>query len=331
MPPDRSFPSLTPLAGILDDLMELTVAPSWSRLGYAARRRLHHWDADPPARLDGRTVVLTGFTSGIGLAAAGQLAALGADLHLVGRSEEKVRDRSAALRARGARVTTSIADLSDLDAVRGVASEVTEAHDRVDVLAHNAGALLHEWTPSFQGIETTVATHVLGPYLLTTLLVPALEASGPGARVLTMSSGGMYAEKLSVDELEMAPGDYEGARAYARAKRAQVELVPEWRRRHPGIAFHALHPGWADTPGVVTGLPRFHALTRPVLRTPDEGADTLVWLAGASAPDLRDSGGFWLDRRRRPTDKVPWTRADPAERARLWDWCRRRTGLADSG
>ena len=91
------------------DLMELTVAPSWSRLGYAARRRLHHWDAAPPARLDGRTVVLTGFTSGLGLAAAEQLAALGADLHLVGRNEEKVRDRSAALRARGARVTTSIA------------------------------------------------------------------------------------------------------------------------------------------------------------------------------------------------------------------------------
>jgi len=312
-------------ADLVDAAMELTVAPSWSRLGYAARRRLYRWDDAPLPRLDDRVVVLTGFTSGLGLAAAERLAGLGAHLHLVGRSPDKVRDVSAAVRGAGGQVTTSVADLSDLDDVRRLAAEVADAHDHVDVLVHNAGALTRQRTTSPQGIETTVAAQVVGPFLLTTLLLPQLQAAAAG-RVLTMASGGMYAERLDVDDLEMGPADYDGVRAYARAKRAQVELTAEWAHRGPAtVAFHALHPGWADTPGVVESLPRFHTLTRPILRTPDEGADTLVWMAAAPAADLGASGGFWLDRRRRSATKVPWTHTPPGERAKLWAWCEQRT------
>lgn len=319
-----------PLAGLLDEMMELTVAPSWSRVGFLARRRLFRWDDEPVPRLDGRVVVLTGFTSGIGRAAATALAELGADLHLVGRSPDKVRDTAAAIRGDGGRVTTSVADLSDLDDVRRLADEIDAVHDRVDVLVHNAGALTRKWTTSPQGIETTVAAQVLGPFLLTTLLLPRLEAAGGSGRVLTMSSGGMYAERLDVEDLEMGPDGYDGVRAYARAKRAQVELTAEWAQRGPAsVAFHALHPGWADTPGVVESIPRFHALTRPVLRSPEQGADTLVWMAAVPASVLGPSGGFWLDRRRRAITKVPWTRTPAGERARLWAWCERRTALPD--
>lgn len=317
-----------PLAGTIDRFMELAVAPSWSRLGPAVRRHLFRWAAEPRPRLDGEVVVLTGFTSGLGLAAAELLAGTGATLHLVGRNPEKVAARADALRAGGGEVVTSIADLADLDAVRALADEITTAHGKVDVLVHNAGALTRTHTTSLQGIETTVAAHVLGPFLLTTLLLPRLEAAGPGARVLTMSSGGMYAERLSVDDLEMGPDDYNGTRAYARAKRAQVELGHEWSHRGPtGVAFHCLHPGWADTPGVVEGLPGFHRLTGPILRTPEEGADTLVWIVGAEVEQLGASGGFWLDRRRRAEHKVPWTHPPAGERERLWTWCRQRTGL----
>lgn len=317
-------PEPVPFAGFVDAAMELAVAPSWSRLGYLARRHLYRWDATPLPRLDGRVIVLTGFTSGLGLAAAEQLAALGAHLHLVGRSPDKVRDVSAAVRGAGGQVTTSVADLSDLDDVRRLAAEVAAAHDQVDVLVHNAGALTRTRSTSPQGIETTVAAQVVGPFLLTTLLVPQLEAADAG-RVLTMASGGMYAERLDVDDLEMGPDDYDGVRAYARAKRAQVELTAEWARRGPAsVAFHALHPGWADTPGVVDSLPTFHKLTRPVLRSPDEGADTLVWMAAAPAAELGASGGFWLDRRRRNSTKVPWTHTPPGERAKLWAWCEQR-------
>jgi hypothetical protein len=86
-----------------------------------------------------------------------------------------------------------------------------------------------------------------------------------------------------------------------------------------------------DTPGLVEGLPRFHAVARPILRTPEEGADTLVWLAARRLDELGGSGGFWLDRRRRAVDKVPWTKAPSGERERLWSWCRSRSGAAATG
>lgn len=325
--PSRPTEPAATVATVVDHVLEATVAGSWSRIGYEVRRRLPGWDDISSVRLDGRVVVLTGFTSGIGEAAAHRLGQMGAHLHLVGRDPTKCAVVTAELRAEGAEVTTSIADLSVLHEVARVADEIVEAHDRLDVLIHNAGALLADRRLSPEGVEVTVATQVLAPYLLTKRLVPLLEAT-PGSRVLTMSSGGMYAERLDVDALEMGPDEYSGTRAYARAKRAQVALTELWARAHPRIAFHALHPGWVDTPGVESGLPRFHQIVGPLLRDPDAGADTLVWLAAADEPS-RSTGRFWLDRRHRWVDKVPWTRAPEGEDARLRDWCEDR--IASTG
>ena len=162
---------------------------------------------------------------------------------------------------------------------------------------------------------------MIGPHLLTTLLLPALRAAQPG-RVLTMASGGMYAVGLTIGGLEMSEADYRGSEQYARAKRAQVTLNEMWAERvDPSeVVFHALHPGWADTPGVEQSLPRFRRIIGPVLRSPDEGADTLIWLAADDAP-ARTSGRFWLDRRERPIHKLPTTkRTDtPDRRAQLWE------------
>ena len=308
-------------------MLELAIAPSWSRVGYDIRRRMFDWDSSALPRLDGRVVVLTGFTSGIGRATASMLGSLGATLHLVGRDPGRVASVSAQLRDEGIDVTTSIADLADLDAVRRIATEIVEQHPAIDVLIHNAGALSRTYTTSAQGHETTVAAQVLGPFLLTTLLLEPLRAAR--GRVLTVASGGMYAERLSVADLEMTPDAYDGVRAYARAKRAQVELTREWTRRNDDtVSFHTMHPGWADTPGVVESLPTFHRITRPLLRDPAAGADTLVWLAAIEASDLGESGGFWLDRRRRSISKVPWTDTPAGERYRLWSWCMERTGLS---
>ncbi len=318
---------IPPPADLVDAALEVTIAGSWSTLGFQARRRLLDWDDDPPRRLDDRVVVLTGFTSGLGRAAAERLGSLGAQLHLVSRTPEKVEAVAAELRLGGADVSTGVADMADFDDVRRLADDIRDRYDRVHVLAHNAGALSPTFRLAPSGTEVTVTAQVLGPFLLTSLLLPVLEAAGPGARVLTMSSGGMYAERLDVDALEPPYGEkYSGTAAYARAKRAQVELTAEWARRGPAdVAFHALHPGWADTPGVVSGLPTFHRLARPILRTPAQGADTLVWLASVPSARLGESGGFWLDRRRRSTVKVPWTRTPDGERERLWNWCVDRT------
>ena len=122
----------------------------------------------------------------------------------------------------------------------------------------------------------------------------------------------------------MSPETYKGAEQYARAKRAQVTLNEMWADRiDPGeIVFHALHPGWADTPGVEASLPTFRRIVGPLLRSPAEGADTLVWLAADDGEPLESTGGFWLDRRRRAIHKLPTTRrTDTGDRRQaLWDW-----------
>ena len=312
----------------VDAALEATVVGSFSRLGYEARSRLGHWEDAALPHLDGRTVLVTGATSGIGLATACRLARLGARVRFLARSPERAeaaRGRIAAAGGPGADVTYGLADMSDLDGVHEFAARFCADHATLDVLVHNAGALTREYRTAPDGTEATLASHVLGPFLLTGLLLPALLRAAP-ARVLTVSSGGMYTQRLDPVALESGPEGYDGTVAYARAKRAQVALTGEWARRVPADAavFHAMHPGWADTPGVVAGLPTFHRFMRPLLRTPDEGADTLVWLAAAAEP-AASTGGFWLDRRRRSEHRLPWTRGGDA--GALWRLCVERTGI----
>jgi NAD(P)-dependent dehydrogenase (short-subunit alcohol dehydrogenase family) len=318
---ERSFASFS------DALMEAVIAPSWSGLGYSARRHLEGWDNQVTVPMDGRVVVLTGFTSGIGLAAATRFGELGATLHLVGRDPSRTASTAELLSGQGFDVHTSIADMGDLDAVRSIAEEIAGAHQHLDALIHNAGALSAEYTVSPQGFEMTVASQVLGPFLLTSLLLPLLEAGESRGRVIAVASGGMYPEKLDVDKLLARPDSYNGVRAYARAKRAQVELNVEWARRCGSKAiFQAMHPGWVDTPGVVKSLPRFHSITKPVLRSAEAGADTIVWLADVEESDLGANGGFWLDRHRRSITKIPGTGASQSDRDRIWQWCEDNSG-----
>jgi short-subunit dehydrogenase len=132
----------------------------------------------------------------------------------------------------------------------------------------------------------------------------------------------MYAQRLAIDDLQMERGEFDGVTAYAASKRAEVDLTELWaqRLRGLGIFVHAMHPGWVDTPGVKASLPRFHRVTKPLLRTPEQGADTIVWLATAELPGIV-TGGFWHDRRRRPTHLLRKTRETDVERALLWKRC----------
>jgi NAD(P)-dependent dehydrogenase (short-subunit alcohol dehydrogenase family) len=136
----------------------------------------------------------------------------------------------------------------------------------------------------------------------------------------------MYTQRLDLGDLETAPDDYDGKVAYARAKRARVVLNHEWARRVPSteIVSHAMHPGSAHTPGIVSGLPRFQPVMRPLLRTPEQGADTVVWLA-STGEALGSTTSFWLDRRRRSEHRVPWTRGGDDGEA-PWTLCQERTG-----
>ena len=309
-----------PLSRLVDATLEATVVASFTDVGITVRRHLTGWEDLDALDATGRVVLVTGATSGLGLETARQLARMGASVRLVGRDPAKTTAARADVEsaAPGADVATYLADLANLTDVRRLVTEVLEREPRLDVLVHNAGALVQERRESPDGHEMTFATMVLGPFALTEGLRPLLERTG-GARVITVSSGGMYTQKLAIDDLESKQG-YRGSVAYARAKRAQVVLTELWAERDEGrgITFHAMHPGWAATPGVHDALPKFEKLLGSRLRSPAEGADTIVWLAVADEP-TRSSGRFWLDRRPRGTHRVPATRESPEDRTRLWD------------
>ncbi len=323
------------LARAVDAVAEATVVLSFSRVGIVVRRRLEVWD-EPP-RMDGRDVVVTGATSGIGLAAATALSGLGATVHLVGRDAGRAERARAAVEAAGrGPVHVHLVDMADPDAVAAFGLRLSGSLDGLAALIHNAGALTPSYRATPGGVELTVATQVLGPYVLTAAVAPLLWGSPP-ATIVTVSSGGMYTQRFDLDRLEMRQSGYDGVTAYARAKRAQVVLAQAWAGRfaHAGVASFALHPGWVDTPGLEAGLPRFQRLWRPVLRTPAEGADTAVWLAsgGPAAHALAlgvpaPMSGFFHDRRRRTDRRPPLLRpTHPGDDDALLDWCEARTGI----
>jgi dehydrogenase/reductase SDR family protein 12 len=317
------------LSRALDSAMDFTVLPGFSRVGYAVRRRA--WTGELPS-MAGRTVLVTGATGGIGRAAAEDFARLGARVLVLARDrargERAVREISAAAGNGRADVELVEGDLSSLESVRAAAAEIIEREPALHVLVNNAGVLATEREESVDGHELTFATNVLGPFLLTELLIDRLAAAG-GARIVNVSSGGAYGQKLDLTDLETERRDYDGPGAYARTKRAGIVLTHEWARRlgGRGIVAHSMHPGWAATPGVASSLPRFNSVMGPLLRTPEQGADTIVWLGAAEAPG-RSTGRFWHDRRERPEHRIPKTRENPGDAARLYETCRRLTGLA---
>lgn len=308
------------VASRIDDLIDRTVVLGFSRIGY--RLRAHGWDAIP--RLDGKTVVVTGATSGLGRAASHRLDSLGADLVIVGRNLEKLAAVQAEM---GGRPAIEQCDLSSMSETRALAERLASL-EKLDVLINNVGAMFATRQLTDEGFERTFATNLLNVFLLTELLIPKLIDSAP-SRIITMSSGGMYARRLRVSDLQNER-HYRPADAYAHAKRAQVILTELWAERlaGTGVTVHAVHPGWADTPGVQESLPRFRKVVGPVLRTAEQGADTMVWLAAAEEP-AQDSGKFWLDRRARPTHLMKSTVERAEDRQRLLSTLREYAGLPD--
>jgi dehydrogenase/reductase SDR family protein 12 len=312
-----------PLAGALDTLLDRTVLLGYGKVGVHVRRRLPGWPADPP-RMDGRVVMVTGAASGIGLAACRGFAALGATVRPVVRSQERAEEATREIeRARpSADVQALVCDVSSLEALRGLANGLRDEGRRLDVVVNNAGTMPDQRRRSADGHELMFATHVLGPFALTSWLSEQLADSAP-ARVINVSSGGMYTQRLPVEDWESVHAAYSPPRIYARTKREEVVITEMWaeKLRDRGVVVHAMHPGWVDTPGVSGALPGFRSVSRPILRTPDEGADTIVWLGGAPEA-VAISGLFWHDRRPRPTHHpLGPSRDDPRARQGLWDYC----------
>ena len=305
----------------LSNALDAAVVPGFSKIGYAIRKRLGNWQPISGFDLRGETIVITGPTSGLGKEVARQLAPTGANLVLIARNEEKcarVIEEISPL-CTGSKPIFVSAEMGDLESVRSACVLIQQLFSHVDVLIHNAGALLNTRQVSPQGIEQTVASHVVGPFLMTTLLLPLMH----GGRVVTVSSGGMYTSALPAfdhgESLEMPVHKYNGSKQYAIAKRAQVTLNELWAKSETQTEFVAMHPGWADTPGVQESIPGFRRVTAPILRSASEGADTIAWLAAVN-PLPGASGTFWSDREVRPTHKSPHSKKmdTQANRQSLW-------------
>lgn len=312
---------MTDPRALLDDLIELLVVPSFTRFGYLARRRLFDWEPAESWSLAGRTVVITGPTSGLGREAAGSLARMGARLVLVGRDADKLQQTTDELHVDvpSAELATVVVDMASLASVRDGADRILATEARIDVVIDNAGAIFPTREETDDGLERTFATMVAGPFVLVARLLPRLLES-PDPRLIAVTSGGQYTQSLPLDDLGYREGLYDGPRAYARAKRAQVALVREWARRFrdEGLTANAMHPGWADTPGLAASLPGFREAMGGGLRSAAEGVDTILWLAAAPVATA-SSGRLFLDRRPRPFDRVPSTRLSAADRRALWD------------
>lgn len=315
---------------LLDEALDWLVLPGYSNVGYRVRERLL---AREPLSLVGRSVMVTGANSGIGEAACVNLARLGGRVHMVVRSRERggrALDRIAQLSESRA-LELRICDLSSLASVREFADEFLASGAALDVLVNNAGVLPSKRSHTSEGFELAFATNVLGPFLLTALLLPALRRSA-SPRVINVSSGGMYMARIDVDDPQLEQRKFSGGAFYAHTKRAEVVLSEEWGRRlaGSGIAVHSMHPGWVATPGVAASLPGFNRIMGPLLRDPSAGADTIAWLA-ASSEAAQSTGEFWHDRRPRPKHRVPWTRESPGERARFFAICEELCGLQHGG
>lgn len=303
-----------PVTGLLDGAMDRALVLGYTRIGSGLRRRW--WPADPePDSLVGKRVLVSGATAGIGLAMARAFAGLGATVHLLGRDAAKVSRCVAEIveEVPGAVVVGEVCDVSDLDAVKDWTADFANRVPALDGLVHNAGLMPRERITTRQGHELQLATHILGPHLMTERLLPLLRAAG-GAAVVFVSSGGMYSTPLVVDDIESRK-DYNGVRTYARTKRMQVVLADAWAHRLAGtdVRVESMHPGWVDTPGVAEYLPRFRVITRPLLREVADGADTAVWLVATRPPSK--PGHFWHDRAQRPTT-FGWQRAENPARVR---------------
>jgi NAD(P)-dependent dehydrogenase (short-subunit alcohol dehydrogenase family) len=266
---------------------------------------------------DSRVVVITGASDGIGAAAARALARRGDRLVLIGRSPDKTRRVAAETGGDG-----HVADFADLGQVRDLAAELTRRHPRIDVLISNAGLIAGtRRTMTADGHELTFQVNHLAPFLLTMLLRSPLSA-GHASVITTSSSAGTARDAVvHVDDLDMADS-YDGLRAYKASKLANVLFTRELARRwgHLGISTAAVHPGLVRSRWGHSGPPAVRAVMasplRLAMRSPEQGADTIVWLATTKPGQDWPSGGYFASRR--PAKPSPLA-DDTALARRLWD------------
>lgn len=278
-------------------------------------------DANAQSRpLEGRTVLVTGATSGIGLEASVKLARMGAEMVLVGRSKERLATaiQQVKERATSDHVSGLRCDFEELAQVRELARAFKEKHTHLHVLVNNAGLVSKTRQLSKDGYELTFAVNHLGYFLLTTLLLDVIQKSAP-ARIVNVASVGHRHADMNFDDLQMTK-DYFIMKAYGRSKLGNILFTRELAERLKGteVTVNALHPGgvatniWSSAPWYARPV---LALAKLFMATPEQGGDTIVYLATSDEVSGK-SGGYYEKNRRVDPSAIAM---DPAIAKRLWD------------
>ncbi|XP_059172716.1 dehydrogenase/reductase SDR family member 12-like isoform X2 [Physella acuta] len=266
--------------------------------------------------------MITGANSGVGKAAALALAKKGGTVHIVCRNKDKgetalkeIQDESG-----NQKVHLHLLDLSKPRDIKAFCQDFKSSGHSLNVLVNNAGVLVggDKRQLTDDGLEVTFATNTLGVHILTQELLSVLESSD-NPRVIIVSSGGMLVQKLDLSDLQFEKmTKYDGTLAYAQTKRQEVIMTSVYAKAHSKIHFSSMHPGWAATPGVQSSLPDFYNRMKDRLRSEDEAADTILWLAIAEAAGKLESGLFYQDRKPVPTHlPLAWTKSSPEEDRKL--------------
>ena len=270
--------------------------------------------------LAGKTVLVSGATSGIGLEASVKLASMGAELVLVARDRKRGEAAVAAVRQRSGSSALRLmrCDFASLAQVRALAAEVVASCPRLDVLVNNAGSVVPKREVTEDGFEWTFAVNHLAPFLLTNLLLDLLRRSAP-ARVVVVASGVHRAGRIPFDNLQFEHGGYGLMRAYARSKLANVLFTRELARRvaGTGVTANSLHPGavatniWSHASGYAQPL---LAVAKLFMISAEKGADTIVYLA--ASPEVDGQTGGYYERNRRVSPSA--SAQDDAIAKELW-------------
>jgi NAD(P)-dependent dehydrogenase (short-subunit alcohol dehydrogenase family) len=282
--------------------------------------------------MKGKTVVVTGANSGIGLETAAALAAMGARVLVTARNADRGRTAVAQIaeRTEGAEVQLVVFDLADLSSVRRGAAEILEQAPRLDVLVNNAGLVLTERQVTVDGFEATFATNHLGPFLLTNLLLERVRSSAPARIVNVASTAHNSARKgIPFDDLQ-SESRYRGMRVYGQSKLANILFTLELARRleGTGVTANSLHPGTVRTgygaDGDARGFLSFGIkIAGPFFLSPAKGARTSVYLA--SSPEVEGVSGQYFVKCK-PRTPRKWAR-DPEAARRLWQVSEELVGL----
>ena len=270
--------------------------------------------------MTGKTVLITGATSGIGRATAMGLASMGASVVMVGRDRGRGEAAMADIKENSgnASVDLMLADVSSQKEIRRLADEFKEAYPRLDVLINNAGVFRSERITTADGMEVTFAVNHLAYFLLTNLLLDRLRASAP-SRIVNVASADHSNATIDFDDLQGEKG-YRGAKAYSRSKLANVLFTHELARRLQGtsVTANCVHPGVVGTnlgSGVSGAFGFVVRALRPLMKSPEKGAETSIYLA--SSPEVEGlSGGYFIKKAEARSSDVSY---DKKLAERLWE------------